>query len=59
MTEYFEIFLNAVFIGLGTGTGIAISTYLANKALIQNIERIVDAVKNNKEVVENDEKKTV
>ncbi len=56
MTEYFEIVLNALFLGFGTGTGIAIGTYFVNKALIQNIERIVDAVKNNKEVVENGEK---
>jgi len=45
MNEYIQIVLTAVLTGMGMGAGIAIGTYFANKTLIQNIEKIVEAVK--------------
>ena len=49
MSDYIEIVLMAILTGVGTGTGIAIGTYFANKALIQNVERLVNTIKNTKD----------
>jgi hypothetical protein len=35
--------------GTGTGVGIAIGTYFANKALIQNLEKLVETIRTNGE----------
>jgi len=49
MNEYFQIILTAILTGMGTGSGVAIGTYFANKALIQNMEKLVAAIKMNGE----------
>jgi hypothetical protein len=49
LNEYLQIILTAILTGIGMGTGIAIGTYFANKALIQNVEKLVTAIKNNTE----------
>jgi len=49
MTDFLEIILTAIVTGMGMGAGVAVGTYFANKGLIRNIERIVEAVKNNKD----------
>jgi hypothetical protein len=48
MTDYFQIILTAMLTGIGTGLGIAIGTYFANKALFQNFERIIEVLKSEK-----------
>jgi hypothetical protein len=48
MNEYVQIVLTALLTGVGMGTGIAVGTYFVNKALIQNVEKIVVAIKNNR-----------
>ena len=49
MSDYFEIALIALITGLCTGTSLAIANYFANKILIQNVEKLVTAIKNNTE----------
>jgi predicted choloylglycine hydrolase len=44
MNEYLQIVLTATVTGLGTGLGMAIGTYFANKALIQNLEKIAKTI---------------
>jgi predicted choloylglycine hydrolase len=48
MNEYIQIILTAIATGIGTGAGIAIGTYFANKALIQNIDRLEKLLRMNR-----------
>ena len=56
MSDYVQIVLTAVLTGVGTGVGIAVGTYFANRALIQNVERLVNQIKKNSEVNMNDKR---
>jgi VIT1/CCC1 family predicted Fe2+/Mn2+ transporter len=49
MNEYFQIIVAGLCTGLGTGLGAALGAYAANKALIQNLEKLVSAIKSNGE----------
>jgi uncharacterized membrane protein len=49
MASIFEIILNAMMIGLGSGIGSAVGVYFANKTIIKNLEMMEKIVNKFKE----------